>query len=153
MRNWKIRIIAALALLIIALSCCVSCNKNEGEKVETYNENGETVIAAEGLWKTATHRKNVTVGEGSKEVKIAVEVNGQGITITVKTDAAKLGDALYAENLINDPTFFNTLNGIKADWDKDQAYWAFYQGEEYMMVGVNDTAISGGESYRFVYTK
>ena len=42
---------------------------------------------------------------------------------------------------------------MKADWDKDQAYWCFYEGEEMMMVGVNATEISGGEHYRFVYTK
>ena len=153
MRNLKTNVIAVVALLLVAVFCFASCGKNEGEKVETYNENGETVIAAEGLWKTATHRKNVTVGEGSKEAKIAVEINGQSITITVKTDKAKLGDALYAEGLINDASFFDTLNGIKADWDKDQAYWGFYKGEEYMTVGVNDTAINTGDSYRFVYTK
>ena len=71
----------------------------------------------------------------------------------LQTDKEKLGDALFAEGLINDPTFFDTLNGIKADWDKDQAYWAFCTGEEYMMIGVNDQTISTGDSYRFVYTK
>ena len=40
-----------------------------------------------------------------------------------------------------------------ASWDKDQAYWAIYKGEEYMMVGVGETNIAGGEHYRFVYTK
>jgi len=152
MRNLKTKVIAVVALLLVAVFCFASCNKN-GEEVATYNENGETVIAAEGLWKTATYRKNVTVGEGSKEVKIAVEINGQFITITLKTDKAKLGEALFAEELINDATFFDTLNGIKADWNKDRAYWGFYKGEEYMTVGVNDVTISGGESYRFVYTK
>ena len=42
---------------------------------------------------------------------------------------------------------------MKADWDKDKAYWAFYKGEEMMMVGVNDTEIKDGDHYRFVYTK
>ena len=42
---------------------------------------------------------------------------------------------------------------IKADWDKDQAYWAFYKGDTMMPHGVNDENINGGESYRFVYTK
>lgn len=137
MRNLKTNVIAVVALLLVAVFCLASCNK----------------IDAEGLWESATYRKDATVGEGSKEVKITVEVEEQFITLTLKTDQKMLGDALFAEGLINNATFFDTLNGIKADWDKDQAYWAFYKGEEYMMVGVNDTAISGGESYRFVYTK
>ena len=137
MKNLKTNVVAVVALLLVAVFCLASCNK----------------IDAEGLWENATYRKDVTVGEGSKTVKITVEAENQYIIITLKTDKAKLGDALYSEGLINDASFFNVLNGIKADWDKDQAYWAFYQGEEYMMAGVNDTAISGGESYRFVYTK
>ena len=137
MRNLKTNVIAVVALLLVAIFCLASCNK----------------IDAEGLWESATYRKDVTVGDGSKEVKITVEVEEQFITITVKTDQKMLGDALFEQEIINDPAFFDTLNGIKADWDKDQAYWAFYKGEEYMTVGVNDTEISGGESYRFVYTK
>ena len=137
MRNLKTNVIAVVALLLVAVFCLASCNK----------------IDAEGLWESATYRKDVTVGEGSKEVKISVEVEEQFITVTLKTDKEKLGDAPFAEGLINDATFFDTLNGIKADWDKDKAYWGFYKGEEYMMVGVNDTAINTGDSYRFVYTK
>ena len=137
MRNLKTNAIVVVSLLLVAVFCLASCNQ----------------IAAEGLWETATYRKDVTVGEGAKEVKIEVAIEDQSIFITLKTDKEKLGDALFAEGLINDPTFFDTLNGIKADWDKDQAYWAFYAGEEYMMIGVNDQTISTGDSYRFVYTK
>ena len=137
MRNLKTNVIAVVALLLVAVFCFASCNK----------------IDAEGLWENATYRKDVSVGEGSKEVTLRVETDNQFIDITLKTDAVKLGDAMFAEGLINDATFFDTLNGIKADWDKDKAYWGFYKGEEYMMVGVNDVEISGGESYRFVYAK
>jgi hypothetical protein len=60
---------------------------------------------------------------------------------------------MYEQKLINDASFFNVLNGIEASWEKDKAYWAFYEGETMMPHGVNDEKISGGESYRFVYTK
>ena len=68
-------------------------------------------------------------------------------------DAATLGEAMYAENLVNDASFFNVLNGIEASWEKDSAYWAFYQGEAMMMHGIGDETIADGASYRFVYTK
>ena len=148
MKNFM-KIALALALAMTLALGMISCN--QAEPTETLAP--EETIAPEGLWATATHLKNVTVGEGSKEVVIDVEIDGKSIAITLKTDAANLGEALFAEELINDASFFDTLNGIKADWDADSAYWAFYQGEEYMMVGVADTVISGGERYRFVYAK
>jgi len=137
MKKTRTSVIIVVSLLLAAVFCLASCNK----------------IDAEGLWENATYRKDVTVGKGEKEVKIDVEVEEQSVTITVKTDKDDLGAALYEEELINDPSFFDTLNGIKADWDADKAYWAFYQGDDYMMVGVDQTKIEGGEHYRFVYTK
>lgn len=136
----KKTIVSAISVIlsVVCILCLVSC----AEKVD-----------ATGLWESATYLSDTTLGKGEKTVSFTVEVEEQIITITLKTDKATLGEAMYEHGLINDPAFFDTLNGIKADWNKDQAYWAFYQGEEFMMVGVNDTNISGGESYRFVYTK
>ncbi len=129
----------ALALSVIfILSCFAACNKKE-EKT--------------GLWETATYQKDTTIGEGSKEIKIDVTASDKTVTLTVKTDAETLGEALFSLGVINDQSFFNIVNGIEASWEKDKAYWGFYQGEEYMLVGVNDTKISGGESYRLVYQK
>ena len=148
MKNFT-KIALALVLTLCTLLCFAGCNAEK--PTETLVE--EETIAAEGLWKNATYRKNTTVGEGSKVVKVDVEIEGKSLLITLKTDKATLGEALYAEGLINDASFFDTLNGVKADWNADKAYWAFFKGEDYMTSGVNDTNISGGEHYRFVYTK
>ncbi len=176
------RITLTLLALILAFSfalCFVSCEKNLFQKPDetiagNTDSNGTTAVQndvitdgtetdetdakeesvkAEGLWEKATYLSDTTVGEGSKTVSFTVEAEGQKITITLKTDKATLGEAMFEHKLINDASFFNVLNGIEASWEKDQAYWAFYEGDDYMMVGVNDTQISGGEAYRFVYTK
>ena len=133
----KLRALVATIALFALVVCFASCNK----------------IDAEGLWESATYRKDVAVGEGSKEVSVSVEIEEQSVLITVKTDAANLGQALFDEGIINDASFFDTVNGIKADWNADNAYWAIWQGDDYMMVGASDITISGGESYRLVYTK
>ena len=136
------------------LLCLVACNIVKGEEIvtttQTPNEAGAT---ATGLWTNATYLEDTTLGEGAKTVNFTVEAEGQRITITLKTDAATLGEAMYAENLVNDASFFNVLNGIEASWEKDSAYWAFYQGEAMMMHGIGDETIADGASYRFVYTK
>ena len=128
----------SVILSIVFIFCFVSC----GEKVEKT-----------GLWENATYLSDTTLGKGEKTVSFTVEAEEQIITITLKTDKATLGEAMYEHGLINDASFFNILNGIEASWEKDQAYWAYYKGEEYMPVGVGDTEINGGEEYRFVYTK
>ena len=149
------RITLTLLAIILALSCILGiagCEKNENEtSAETLAEGQE--IEAAGLWANATYRSNVTIGEGAKTVSFTVEAEGKMITITLKTDKATLGEAMYEHELINDPSFFDTLNGMVASWAQDQAYWAFYEGETMMPHGVNDQNINGGEAYRFVYTK
>ncbi len=105
------------------------------------------------LWTDATYTEDTTVGEGAKTVSVEIEAADKKITITLKTDKATLGEALFDLGIINDPSFFDTANGIKADWNKDGAYWAFYIGSDYAPHGVSDEAISGGEAYRLVYTR
>ena len=112
-----------------------------------------TSCVSEELWSDAVYSADTTVGEGETTVYVEIEAGKKEITLTVKTDEEILGDALFSLGIINDASFFDTVNGIKADWYKDSAYWAFYMGEEYMMHGVGDEVISGGEHYRLVYTR
>lgn len=108
---------------------------------------------ADSLWENAIYKVDSIAGQGERTVLIDIEAKGKSITLRVMTNAETLGQALYDLLLINDPAFFDTLNGIKADWNADSAYWAFYKGEQLMNVGVNDVVIEGGEHYRFVYTQ
>lgn len=151
MKKTLLSIVALLMALVCAISFVACDNNAEDTEAETLAK-GE-VIAAGGLWKDATYRSDITVGKGEKTIKLDVVADGKQITVTLKTDKATLGEAMYAEGLINDASFFNVLNGIEASWEKDQAYWAFYQGDTMMPYGVNDQKINGGENFRFVYTK
>ncbi len=132
-----IKITLSLFLLLATLTCLVSCGETDTEK----------------LWASATYSEDVTLGEGAKEVFLDVVLGERFITITLKTDEKTLGEALYAEGIINDASFFDTVNGIKADFAADGTYWAYYSGDEYMNIGVGKTEINGGEHYRLVFTK
>lgn len=145
MKNFKRTLVALMLILAMAI-CFAACNDDAVTE-------SETTESAKGLWKNAKYREDTEIGDGSKTVKVKIEADGAKITLTVKTDAATLGKALYDAKIINDASFFDTCNGIKADWNADKAYWAFYVGDEYASVGVGETQISGGEQYRFVYTK
>ena len=149
------RLLLILVSLLLVFACAFSmfaCDFGEEETTAETLAEGEKVEAV-GLWENATYFANTTIGEGAKTVSFTVEADGKMITITIKTDKATLGEAMFEHKLINDASFFDKLNGIEASWEKDQAYWAFYEGETMMPHGVNDENIDGGESYRFVYTK
>ena len=136
------------------LLCLVACNgaigNQETTAAATSNDAG---VSATGLWANATYLKDRTLGEGSKSVSFTVEAEGQKITITLKTDAASLGEAMYENELVENASFFSILNGMEASWEKDMAYWAFCQGKDLMMHGIGDEPITDGSAYRFVYTK
>jgi hypothetical protein len=140
MKNLK-KIVSLLLILAVLLSL-VAC----GEK------------KPEGLWSTATYLKDTTVGEGAKTLLIKVEAEEKSIIITVKTDKKTVGEALLEHSIIQGDMgdyglYVKYVNGIKADYDTDKAYWGFYKNGEYMMTGVDTTEFESGQQYELVYTK
>ena len=125
-----------LAILLLSLTLICSCSNT-----------------ANDVWDTANYTESTSVGEGSTTFTVKVEAGEKSIILTVSTDEANLGAALYSLGIINDPSFFNTVNGMVADWDKDNAYWALYIGEEYAMTGADEIIPTTGAEYRLVYTK
>ncbi len=133
--------ITALLLAVTALILCLaSCEKTEPPS---------------DLWSSAIYKEDTTLGNGANTVKVKITAGDRSVTLTVKTDKATLGDALYEEGLLNDPSFFDTCNGICANWKKDAAYWGFFVDGELATYGINDeaAATSGTHSYEIVYTK
>jgi hypothetical protein len=138
-----IRSVVLVALVLSFVLCLVSCN----EKID-----------AEGLWENATYRSDKEFGKGEKTVEVEVKVEEQSVTFTIHTDAETLGAALLEHELIAGEDgqygiYVKTVNGILADYDVDKSYWGFYQNGEYLMSGVDTTAIVGGEHFEIVYSK
>ena len=110
------------------------------------------------IWDGATYKEDVTLGNGSKTVEVEFKVNEKSITFTIKTDAETLGDALLEHDLIAGEQgdygiYVKQVNGITADYDADRRYWGFYKNGEYLLTGVDKTAIADGEHYEIVYSK
>ena len=98
------------------------------------------------------------LGEGASTIYVTVkDVDGTVTKFLINTDAATVGEALLAVELIaGDESewglYVTSVNGITADWDTEKAYWAFYIGEEYAQTGVDATDIVAGAEYSFVKT-
>ena len=117
-----------------------------------------TAPEASNLWENATYQSDMQFGEGSKTVVVEVIAEEKTITFTIKTDRSIVGDALTDHGLISGEEgaygmYIKSVNGITADYDVDQAYWAFNINGEYAMTGVDTTEIADGTTYQLVYTK
>ena len=130
-----------LLVVVLPLLCFVSCNEEDKD-----------------LWADAKYTENVTLGEGAKTVTVDVIADNKTVTFTIMTDKNTVGDALVEHGLLEGEEgdfglYVKKVNGMEADFDKDQTYWAFYINGEYAMVGVDMTEIVDGSIYRLVRTK
>ena len=140
MKNIKSTLSLLLALTFIV--CMVACN----------------TVDATGLWENATYRKDMAFGEGAKTVVVEVKVEEQSVTFTIQTDKDTVGAALIEHDLISGDEgayglYVKKVNGITADYDVDQSYWAFYINGEMAMTGVDGTEINEGDLYQLTYAK
>ena len=110
------------------------------------------------IWQDATYVKDTELGEGSKTLTVKVEVEENSVTFIIHTDAETVGEALLALGLIAGEEsqyglYIKQVNGMTADYDVDQTYWAFYINGEYAMTGADTTPISEGEVYSLVRSR
>ena len=129
-------------LAIVLVLSFVACNK----------------VDATGLWENATYLNDTELGEGNKTLTIEVKVEDQSVVFTIHTDKDTVGAALIEHDLIAGDEgayglYVKVVNGITADYDIDQSYWAFYIDGEMAMTGVDGTDITEGTAYQLVYAK
>ena len=137
------RVLAVVLSLLMVLVMLAACTKG---------------VAREGLWKDATYTSDKTFGKGATTITFVVSAEEKSVTFTIKTDKEMLGDALMEVGLIAGAVssyglMVTKVNGMTADWDKDQAYWALYIGSDYATTGVDSTPVTAGTQYGFTYTK
>jgi outer membrane lipopolysaccharide assembly protein LptE/RlpB len=110
------------------------------------------------IWQDATYVQDTELGEGSKTLVVKVEVEENTVTFTIHTDAETVGQALLDLGLIAGEEsqyglYIKQVNGMTADYDIDQTYWAFYINGEYGMTGVDTTPIFESEVYSLVRSR
>ena len=133
---------ALLALvMLLTLSACAAVGEKPSDTAEGVVANG------------------ATVGQGSKTFAMEV-TDGDGATVkfTVKSDEETVGAALLALGIIAGEDsqyglYVKTVNGITADYDKDQTWWGFYVDGVTAAVGVDSTDIVDGNTYGFKVEK
>ena len=136
-----IKQIFVILLVCIFVTALVSCNKEETN-----------------VWESSVYTEDQTFGEGATTVVVQVEAQDKTVTFTIKTDKETVGAALMEHGLIDGEEgpyglYVKAVNGMKADYDTDQRYWAFYVNGEISMTGVDVTEITDGASYQMISSR
>ena len=99
------------------------------------------------------------LGEGETVFTfIVTDADGNDTQFEIHTDKKTVGEALLDLGLIAGEDseyglYVKTVNGVTADYDTDQTYWAFYVDGEYAQSGVDSTDITVGSTYSFKIEK
>jgi len=160
--NKKLSSLLLCMMLIVAMALTAGCgekkqeNTSAGQEVSVNVSDG--VKTQESTSEEQEEASNV-LGEGSTQFTFTV-VDGEGkeTVFEIHTDKTTVGDALLELGLIAGDAgefglYVKTVNGITADYDVDQTYWAFYINGEYGMTGVDVTNIEAGATYSFKVEK
>ena len=93
--------------------------------------------------------KNVTV--------VIVHQDGTEKKLEYATDLEFLSQLLIEKELVTGYESeeygytIESVDGVTADWAKDNAYWALYVGEEYATTGASGIVLTDGGVYKLVY--
>ena len=118
-----------------------------------------TEAPTEALTEDAGEGEKTVLGEGATVFDFKrTDKDGNTKAFEIHTDEATVGDALLKLELIEGEVgeyglYVKTVDGILADYDVDQTYWAFYINGEYAMTGVDATNVEAGATYEFKVEK
>lgn len=145
------KILSLILCLVIVAAIAIFATGCSGKKTD--------VTPNDAVTTTAPVSEEVTkIGEGQKTISFIVkDSDRKETTFEIKSDKATVGEALTDAGLISGSVsefglMVDTVMGIRADYNLDKAYWAFYIGGEYAQTGVDSTDLVDGETYMFEYT-
>ncbi len=117
------------------------------------------VVAVMGILYSVYREKPV---EGSKSITIEVVNKAQeSVIYELHTDAEFFRQAMEeaeADGFTFSGTeseygmMIDTINGERADYTLDAAYWSFYVNDEYCNYGIDTQPVIDGDAFEIVYT-
>ena len=160
--NRKLLSLILSMMLIVAIAFSMTaCGDNNQEKPNTENQAGAEQDSQSGdvQDESSNHTDTTVLGEGATVFGfVVVDKDGKETKFEIHTDKTTVGEALFEQELIEGEEgayglYVKKVNGITADYDVDQTYWAFYINGEMAMTGVDVTAVEAGATYTFKVEK
>ena len=151
--NFKF-ILSLLLVVLIAAGTFTGCDDKNVPVSEIPGED----ITNTGEDVTNTGEDITNIGEGETVFRFEVTDDEGEVTVwNVHTNKETVGAALLEVELIDgEESSYGLMvmyvNGIRADFTEDNAWWAFLVDGEMSLVGVDSVTVKEGEIYAFVYT-
>ena len=146
-----------LLLLVVLFLFAGACASNGGAPEPQPQEQPQEQAANASTESSPNGAQDI--GEGATFFLFEVtDDNGNVSAWNIHTDEETVGAALVKLGMIEGVvTDFGLMvfyvNGLRADFEDDGAWWAFYVDGEMAMVGVDATDIEKDKTYAFVYTE
>ena len=146
-------IILALTM-VLSLAACGNTPAQQPDSGNDANVEANDGANTDADVKAPVVTDGAVLGEGAHSFVLEIaDAEGKTITATINTDEETVGAALLKLNVIQGEDseyglYVKTVNGITADYEKDQTYWSFYIDGEYAQTGVDMTAVNDGSTYK-----
>ena len=153
------KFLAIILALVMALSL-VACGSTPAQQPDSSNDANAEVTDGVNIGNTDANvdapvvTDGAVLGEGAHSFVLEItDAEGKTITATINTDEETVGAALLKLNIVQGEDseyglYVKTVNGVTADYEKDQTYWSFYIDGEYAQTGVDMTAVNDGSTYK-----
>jgi hypothetical protein len=77
-------------------------------------------------------------------------------TIDIETKAEFLGDALFEKGITKEDEyksgFYTYIDGVRADYNEDKAWWCVTKGGEMTTKGMNELTLEDGDNFEITHT-
>ncbi len=163
MKKTKIHSLILCMMLIVAMAfSTIGCNTKKQDApsaTEAVTQEAVDNSQVEETVDEVAESEVQVLGEGqSKFLFTVVDKDENETNFEIHTDKETVGEALLELELISGEDgefglYVKQVNGITADYDVDQTYWAFYVDGEYAMSGVDATNVEEGKTYAFKVEK
>ena len=146
----------AIILALVMVLSLAACGSTPAQQPDSSDDNvtANDGTNADASVDTPVVADGAVLGEGAHSFRLEItDAEGKTITATINTDEETVGAALLKLNVVQGEDseyglYVKTVNGVTADYDKDQTFWAFYVDGVSSQTGVDMTAVNDGSTYK-----
>lgn len=155
------KLVALLAAVVLALSLLTGCGSPSSSAAAQSGADSSSAAVSQPASEPASGASSQADDSQQAEIKhITLTVtyaDGHSDELAIDTEAEFLKEAIEDQVELGGEEgeygfYIESVNGEKADYDADGAYWAIYVNGEYGMYGVDSQPVADGDSYALVYT-
>lgn len=143
--------------MTVTFAACTQTEVSSSTSEESASTSSSVSEDASATEEPMVYESGSIIGEGEKHIYVTAtdSVNQELIgTFEFYTDAENIGDALSEYGFISGDDgdyglYVKVVNGVKAEYETDGTYWAFYVNGDLATTGVSSTPVEDEMSYMF----